>query len=58
MIYTLIMNFFCVVSVAWTVQYLLHRFPFGGCANLFRKSLAGSVSMIRTDSNCFCAVVF
>ena len=31
---------------------LLHGRPFGGCA----KSLAGSVNMIRTDSNRFCAV--
>ena len=36
---------------------LLHRRPFGSCAILFRKPLAGSVSMLRTDSNCFCAVM-
>ena len=36
---------------------LLHGCPFGGCAIVFRKSLAGSINMLRTDSNCFCAVM-
>ena len=36
---------------------LLHRCLFGGCAILFRKSLVGSVSMVRTDSNHFCTLM-
>ncbi len=50
-------DFYLVVSVAWTVQSYCTGALFGGCAILFRKSLAGSISMLKTDSNRFCAVL-
>ena len=35
---------------------LLHVLPFGGCANLIRKFLIGSGTVLFTNTKRFCAV--